>query len=774
MLRKLLYVVGSLSLSLVVFSPALTLAQIPTTPTVPAGFPSECSVPAGAGRVFYQLWPIATALPHARYPWETSGGQWYADGAGALLQTGTVVGRNVAYETVRDIGDGVIEGCMQFTSAISEVVPGGIVFRYQDPNNGYGVGFARQGGQVVFAIGRSVRGIPWMLDSVTGYDPAAVHHVKIVLQGSRIQVYLNNDPTPVFDIHDSSFASGKIGYITYSSTAIFGPLWADLDCSAFAADLSPIGQAVLGVLENPAFCSNQYQDLTIIQDVDSGRAAFAQMAAAIANAKYEVALATLTWEPSMRQDIHAGNIILQGTSYNSGVKELYRRVVQNPQNYPEGMRVRILIGNDLGQTQNNVLDALQSITSTASSTTVGIPIYQEFSVGDNTITWQIEVATFRKGFWSFRYSHAKLLVVDGRTVIAGGYNPHNYYTEKNPVRHDMGLQVRGLAGFEALTVFDSLWYDARVHSSSPPLPVDPLWPYPYAIAHAPQVWSHTVTTDTAVFSLYRDSMNKTSDNAILAALNAASATIDLTQASFTSDVLTAKLPFEPALETAIRDRGVTVRLLMGAGEAAHNLFLDGNRRVTLRLWQALGSDADKFQVQMYAAGESGNTHAKALAIDGQFLMVGSQNWDNAAWGSGGFDLAEYNLGLDGGLTGTHPAVQAYQTYFEQEWTSPQTITPTWLPAGADLATTVAQAVPGAVVWLADAPFSTTVTVVIDKPLTLVGGGGVSTSLAAQDFAGPALRITANNVTLAGLSLIHSQGYAVEIGDGGAAPLDNLL
>ncbi len=797
MTHKRIYVVGLLIIVSSWFVVRSVLARPAESPPVPeTATAALCNVPTGAGRLFRQTWPKIATLPDEPYLWQIAneappshaaaitrplGGEWRVEGWD-LWQVGTEEGLSVAYETARDVGDGVIEGCMQFTSDITGVVPGGIIFRYQDLQNTYGVGFARIDDEVVFAVGKKVHGNSSLLMSTVKYDPTVPHPVKIVLRGRNIKVYIDGEPTPVFDLNDASFASGKIGYGTYSSSARFGPLWADLDCSTFEAGLSPIGQAVLGTLENPAFCGNQYQDLFIIRDVDSGRDAFEKMAAAIVNAKYEVDLTALTWEPSTMPVEQAGNIILQGLKpYNSGLKELYGRVVENPENYPEGMRVRILIGgtgSELGQTQNNVLDALQSITGTASVTTVGIPVYQEFKVGADTISWQIEVATFRNGFWSGHYSHAKMLVVDGHTVLARGYDPHNYYTRRDPVRYDMGLQVRGLAGFEAQTVFDFLWYGATLHPSGEHAPYNPNYPPPltppniYVIEHAPQIWSHTVTTDTAVFSLYRDSMDKTSDDAILAALGAANDTIDLAQAVFTSDVWGAALPFEPALQDAILNRGVTVRLLTGPGGEAHQLFLGGNRRVAVRLWQALGSDANKFQVQVYP-GTFPRIHTKALSIDGQFLIVGSQNWDNAAWGDGGVDLTEYNLGLDGGVSATHPAIQAYATYFQQEWDSTETHPPDWLPAGSDLAATVAQAEPGAVIWLADAPFVTTATVVIDKPLTLVGGGGVSTSLAAQGFTGPALRITSGDVTLAGLSLTNSLGYAVEIGDGGATPLDNL-
>ena len=194
----------------------MTVLTQPEVVTLTSGttFPAQCDIPSEAGRLFRQTWSKATPLPDTRYVWQVSGGEWEIT-AQELHQVGTQVGRNVAYETARDIGDGVIAGCMQFTSAISEVVPGGIVFRYQDAKNGYGVGFAKHNGQIVFAIGKSVRGTPRMLAAVTGYDPAEVHHVKIVLRGPRIQVYLDGDSTPILPASSlftgSVAANGQVG-----------------------------------------------------------------------------------------------------------------------------------------------------------------------------------------------------------------------------------------------------------------------------------------------------------------------------------------------------------------------------------------------------------------------------------------------------------------------------------------------------------------------------------------------------------------------------------
>lgn len=359
----------------------------------------------------------------------------------------------------------------------------------------------------------------------------------------------------------------------------------------------------------------------------------------------------------------------------------------------------------------------------------------------------------------------KLLVVDGRTVIAGGYNVDNDYTDIGRRKDDMGLQVRGAVGFEAQTVFDSLWWGAKLHPSGARVP-NPWWLVEptnlYVIEHAPQIWSHTLTTDTAVFSLYRDSVNKSADNAIVAALEATQENINLLQVNFSRDVFGAggALPYEAPLLNAIRDRGVLVRLLTGYGDGFHKTF-EANRNTVKKLSEDLGSHAHLFQVRIYPATH--RLHTKALSLDGQFLIVGSQNWNNAAWGDGGVDLAEYNLGVDGGSgPGQHAAIQAFDTYFDQEWNSPEVSIPPWVAADADLPAVVAAAPPYALLWLADASYTFTTPLVLDKPLTLVGGGSASTTLAAGGMVGPLVRITSGEVALVGVTLRGSAGYGIEI------------
>lgn len=783
MMHKRIHTIGILIIIGSLFAVMGALAQSREVSPLPEIAPSSlCDIPSTSdGMLFRQTWPKATTLPDDRYAWQiankkffgggTFSGEWLIENK-ELRQLNTDEGLTVAYETARDIGDGVIEGCMQFTSDITGVVPGGIAFRFHDVENSYGVGFAQLDGEVVFAVGKIVGGHPVALTSTLGYSPTLPNHVKIVLRGQNIKVYMNGKTTPVFDINDASFSSGKIGYVTYSSTARFGPLWADLDCSEFEDDFSPIGQAVHSVLTPTVFCSNQYQDLTMItQDVDSGRQAFEQMADAIADAHYEVDLATLNWFPSVlpgvKPERQAGNIILQGLKQDSGLKELYRRFVTDPQDYPQGMRVRILInvGTYVGTTYEDVLEALRSITDTITGT--GIELNKVVTYGAYSTTWTVEVGQFRDRSETLHYNHAKLLVVDGRTVIAGGYNVHNYYTGiGGPMRDDMGLQVRGAIGFEAQTIFDSLWWGAKLHPFGARVP-DPRSIFEvtnfYVIEHAPQIWSHTLTTDTAVFSLYRDYIYKGSDRAIVAALDATQQNVNLLQVTFSRDVFGfgGALPYEAPLLNAIRDRGVLVRLLTGNGDGLHRKY-ESNRRTVEAMNKALGSYAGLFQVRIYP--DTHLIHTKALSLDGQFLIVGSQNLNNASWGSGGVDLAEYNLGLDGGTGGSqHPALQAFDTYFEQEWNSSNVVTPTWVTAGADLSAVVSAAQPYATLWLEDASYTLTTPLLLDKPLAVVGGGSVSTTLIAMGaMEGPLARITSGNVALVGLALLGGDSYGVEI------------
>ena len=310
--------------------------------------------------------------------------------------------------------------------------------------------------------------------------------------------------------------------------------------------------------------------------------------------------------------------------------------------------MRILIGGTgvgTGETYKSVLEALQSITNTVTGT--GIALNKVVTNGTYSSAWTIEVGAFRKRSGTLKHSHAKLLVVDGRMVIAGGYNVHNYYTgiPNDNMKNDMGLQVRGAVGFEAQTVFDSLWYGAKLYPSKVRVPSNPFtwWTpdptNPYVIAHAPQIWSHTLFTDTAVFSLYRDEDDKSAERAIIAALNATQHNVNLLQVTFSRDLFVMwPLPYEAPLLNAIRERGVQVRLLTGEGGGWHKA-LEANRHTIQAIWKALGSHANLFQVRLYPSNH--RLHTKALSLDGQFLIVGSQNWNNSATDGGAY--YSYNL-----------------------------------------------------------------------------------------------------------------------------------
>ncbi len=56
----------------------------------------------------------------------------------------------------------------------------------------------------------------------------------------------------------------------------------------------------------------------------------------------------------------------------------------------------------------------------------------------------------------------------------------------------------------------------------------------------------------------------------------------------------------------------------------------------------------------------GHVHAKAVLIDDEFLIIGSQNFHYSAFGKGG--LTEYNLGVD-----DPRAVEDFRRMFDYHW-----------------------------------------------------------------------------------------------------------
>jgi hypothetical protein len=97
----------------------------------------------------------------------------------------------------------------------------GLTFRSTaDPYNGsYIVNVDRAEGKVKLfkltpgytALGAAVRPI----------QTGTFYHLRVVVSGSRMTVYFDNETTPAFTVTDSAFASGRFGLVTYGGLATF-------------------------------------------------------------------------------------------------------------------------------------------------------------------------------------------------------------------------------------------------------------------------------------------------------------------------------------------------------------------------------------------------------------------------------------------------------------------------------------------------------------------------------------------------------------------------
>lgn len=743
-----------------------------------------CGVPEDAGYFFQEGWEeIYNTLPVAddeTVPWDTpkgnnvwgpnpsDWGDWQNLAFGSLLQNDPTPNQlSLLLETNRWMGDGTIETCFQFVSAPNGVIPGGVVFRYKDKDNFYGFGFLDED---TVALGAMVNGFPVELARADGYSATQANHVKISLSGNNINIFLND--SEVFNIDSGVRTEGMFGYGTYGSSAYFGSIWADYDCSWAEANLSHIGQAVLTEVSPQSYCNNQYQELVYLPDPSGGnplqKDAFLKFADLITTAKYEVAFTAMLWDEHSEDNEYpsSGMFLLGGENQLGGLRALYE-LTQNPatsDNYPQGMRVRILLGYDEGQVLN--VDEVLKI--------LNVPYTA--SIGTDGREWRIEIGYYRYGkFKNTRHSHVKTLIVDGRHVIATGYNVNNWYS--NGVA-DMGISVSGPVAFESQLMFDALWKDAGVYCDSSPCD----WTTEEYPDYSPRHLSAVTLGNDNVFALFRDKDNKEADNAISAALENATDEVNIIQQRFgLGETGLVQLPFATALENAITNNSsLNVRLLISSNSGTSSIpfkwfgDLYNSRKGIEALLLNLGNIGreDQFSVKYYHGG----LHTKALSIDEKFLIVGSQNWDASAWGNGGMDLVEFSLGLDGGtLPGVHPAIASFEQHFDNEWSSGEAIN--WVD---DIYQSIDTALPNEILFPATGVLETPSTLDVDIPLVLVGGGPSSVIAFVDSTPPPSgdpeplLRITSSDVAVVGFTFKDAPGYAIEIGDGSGTPLENIF
>ncbi|MFC4639272.1 phospholipase D-like domain-containing protein [Deinococcus hohokamensis] len=430
-------------------------------------------------------------------------------------------------------------------------------------------------------------------------------------------------------------------------------------------------------------CGNAFDALIHFPDAGpldpeqpSGRlGAFEVLARSIRSARQEVLLENMIWDDDLPGRPAPGALLA------GAVAELRQDLIDHPERHPQGVTVRLLLGNSVRV--DSVLAPEASVYSAARHLlAAGVPLS-----GDPTPGWRLELANYR---YFAPHDHAKLLIVDGQSVTAGGYNVSWFHVPRRTPGgrdlSDLALRVRGPVARHAVGAFRDAWLLSRPLTCPAPVSAGTLGqcrlepePSPF-----PLVWSGPAPAagEARVYGLYRRSGFAGADDAVTALFGAAQTRIDLLQSQVSgtlrcslSLLAPGKCPFPSehlpvwqAILAAVRERGVRVRLVVDYDPALQLETLAFLAGVQAAL-KPLGLQ-DHLEARW--SGTDGGLHTKAALVDGQMLTVGSQNLHFSSFGERG--LNEYTL-----ATSAPEALSAAQRTFDFEWSRAHPLTlPFWL------------------------------------------------------------------------------------------------
>jgi phosphatidylserine/phosphatidylglycerophosphate/cardiolipin synthase-like enzyme/MFS family permease len=453
------------------------------------------------------------------------------------------------------------------------------------------------------------------------------------------------------------------------------------DCAGIEPE-TEAGQRVLDALSQPKFhpsdqpvpyCQNRYDTLLFTPNPDPAfsdqpprvNSAFEYMRDLEKTAQYEVLFVTMQWVPDDDGD-SPGLVIAEG------VADLYRKIQEDPAQYPRGMTVRILLGNmpafNVFQLNNQVWNVLADLRDAGVTEMV-----------NEEIGWRVQVANY-SGLWP--HSHAKLMVIDGKTALSKGINvSYLHYPIDNPSGQglsmvDYGIVATGPVAQHAVATYDDLWNGSHEVVCDN---MNPVWSKLWLLTcdrvtavpdHTPETLRFYVPgdADDIVFSQYRSRIHFASDEAVLAALSTAEEKLDIFEVNFTlefaceagivfagiCDYENHALPFMRMIMEQIETNHIPVRILVEEDA------MDGmENKVAI---QAFVAELEKRGLSEYVDIHfyNGKMHAKGFIVDDKFLVVGSQNFQYSSWGDKA--LNEYNLSTENA-----EAIDTYKNAFEFYW-----------------------------------------------------------------------------------------------------------
>lgn len=445
--------------------------------------------------------------------------------------------------------------------------------------------------------------------------------------------------------------------------------------------LTPTGLAVLQVIQDgeyhpdgykSPYCNNQFKSFIFMpgpKPVFSSQPAtpnggFDLLKEYIQNTRYELLLSNMMWEPD-QDELSPGFQVIEG------IATLYKLIHANPSAYPRGLTVRILLGNypnistfQYGDQIWNVIDDLRK---------AGVAKLEDPAIG-----WKLEVANFGG---SYPHSHTKFIVVDGRSLMAAGFNiswlhyPYEHPSGKGNDLTDIGMHIQGPVAQPAMVDFDDEWQggdqlvcsDLMIGEDSDRWQKSCEWKTA-AVSHVPEVLKYQpVSPGSTAFALYRTDVYKEADRAYDAALASAKSSIDAIHVNFSAEMICLlnliapdactfnnALPWMKAVVEAIQKNHVHVRVIV------ENANMNGlENRVGIDL---LEKELDRLGLNDFVEIRffDGRLHMKTVLIDHQLLIAGSQNFHYSSFSPGG--LLEF-----GAATEDKAAIQTYEEMFNYYW-----------------------------------------------------------------------------------------------------------
>lgn len=446
------------------------------------------------------------------------------------------------------------------------------------------------------------------------------------------------------------------------------------------AELSRLNKVIYDAIESSnlydedsilPYCQNEYNSIAYLpnpvsedsKQPETLNGSFDQMASLTTGARYEVLFATMEW-------VSDEDGLSPGKVYTDAVAELYEKLKRNPGEYPEGITVRILLGNypeiDTFEWGNQIFNVLDDLHASG--------VYE---LENEEIGWRVEIVNF-EGTWP--HSHSKFLVIDGKELLIAGYNySYLHLSKSHPSQKglgmvDMGLHMTGPVAQSGMVAYDQLW-DGATQINCPDyaeeLPLQWTFTCEYStaeVSHSERVSRFAVGEgEEDSFALFRNDNFKEADIAIGKAYASAEESIDILHVNFSLQAIcdvgivlkdacdyNNALSWMEALMESIENEDVKVRIMVEK-EAMNGME---NRIGISAFYDELKEREleDNVEIKFY----SGKLHAKSVLIDQELLIIGSMNLHYSSWGKSG--LTELSL-----TTSDEDAILDYSETFEQYW-----------------------------------------------------------------------------------------------------------